>query len=87
MIPAKLEQPHEGAMLVTYAVNQPDYVPLPASVDGDGCVMTEWEPTAIELAALMNGARVRIWLTGTDVQNGRPFTPMRVVTSFDTEDV
>jgi hypothetical protein len=75
---------HEHAMLIVYAKNQPEYTPLPASVDADGCVMTEWEPTAEDLATLLNGGRVRIWLHGTDVQNGRPLTPMSVETTDGT---
>jgi hypothetical protein len=53
---------HEGAALVVIAKDQPEYLPLPASVSPDGVVMTEWEPTAEELARLMNGGRVRLWI-------------------------
>ena len=44
---------------VTVAKDQPQYIPLPARVDDEFCVTTEWEPTAEELARLMNGARIR----------------------------
>lgn len=53
---------HEGAHLVVFAKDQPEYVPLPASVDVEGVVMTEWEPTAEELDRLLCGGRVRLWL-------------------------
>jgi hypothetical protein len=60
---------HEGARLVVFAKDQPEYVPLPASVDEEGLVMTEWEPTSAELDVLLSGGRVRLWLhhaIGTD---------------------
>jgi len=69
---------HEGAVLVVFAKNQPEYTPLPASVDGSGCVMTEWEPTEEELACLFVGGRIRLWIHGTGVQKGRPFTPVQL---------
>ena len=53
---------HEGAKLVMFAKDQPEYLPLPASVDASGCVMTEWEPTAEELDRLLCGGRVRLWI-------------------------
>lgn len=52
----------DGARLVVFAKDQPQYIPLPASVDASGLVMTEWEPTADELEALLTGGRIRIWL-------------------------
>jgi len=67
-------------MHVTFAKDQPPYTPLPASVDPEGNVMTEWEPSAEDLATLLNGGRVRIWLMGTGVQLGRPMTPIAVET-------
>ncbi|MES2360028.1 MAG: hypothetical protein V4529_16935 [Gemmatimonadota bacterium] len=53
---------HENAQLIVFAKDQPQYIPLPASVDKDGVVMTEWEPTADELDRLLSGARIRLWL-------------------------
>jgi hypothetical protein len=52
----------QGARLVLFAKDQPQYMPLPASVDANGLVMTEWEPTAEELEALLTGGRIRIWV-------------------------
>jgi hypothetical protein len=65
-------------MRVLFAKDQPPYTSLPASVDGEGCVMTEWEPSAEDLAVILNGGRIRIWLQGTGVEMGRPLTPMTV---------
>lgn len=50
------------ATLVVFAKDQPEYLPLPASVDRDGLAMTEWEPTADELHRLLSGGRLRLWL-------------------------
>lgn len=52
---------HVGARLVVLAKDQPEYTPLPASVDAEGLVMTEWEPTADELERLFRGGRIRLW--------------------------
>lgn len=53
---------HEGARLVVFAKDQPQYIPLPASVDDQGCVMTEWELTTEELDRLLCGGRIRLWI-------------------------
>lgn len=53
---------HEGAQLVVFAKDQKEYIPLPASVDPSGLVMTEWEPTAEELERLLCGGRIRVWM-------------------------
>lgn len=53
---------HDGAQLVIFAKDQPEYDPLPASVDARGVVMTEWEPTAEELDRLLSGGRIRLWV-------------------------
>lgn len=50
------------ARLVVFAKNQPEYTPLPAGVSPDGTVMTEWELSAEDLAVLLNGGRVRLWI-------------------------
>ena len=41
----------EGSSLIVFAVDQPEYIPLPASVDSDGLVMTEWEHAPTRAAA------------------------------------
>lgn len=65
---------HEGAKLVTFAKDQPQYIPLPASVDAHGVVMTEWEPTEEELDRLLSGGRIRLWVHTF----GNPLQPVRV---------
>lgn len=69
-------QLHQDAQLVVFAKNQPPYIPLPASVDAQGTVMTEWEPTADELERLLLGGRIRLWMLYTSVKDGKPFTPI-----------
>lgn len=65
-------RPREGAEAVVFAKDQPEYIPLPANVTPDGLVMTEWEPTATELAHLCAGARVRLWVWTA----GHPLQPV-----------
>jgi hypothetical protein len=74
MTPVEPTAVHAGGRLVVFAKDQPQYLPLPASVDATGVVMTEWEPTAEELARLMDGGRVRIWLYTFN----RPLQPIQV---------
>ena len=62
MTPVTPDALHEGGELVTIAKDQPQYEPLVASVSADGLVMTEWEPSAEDLAALLDGGRVRLWI-------------------------
>lgn len=50
------------AVRVIYAANQDEYAALPATVDAAGVVMTEWELTAEELAMILEGGRVRLWV-------------------------
>jgi hypothetical protein len=69
---------HENATLIVFAKDQPPYVQLPASVDGHGTVMTEWELTAEELAILLRGGRIRLWVCYTGVADGKPLTPLAV---------
>jgi hypothetical protein len=59
-----------GARYVVIAKDQPEYVPLPALVHPDGRVVTEWEPTEEERAALVRGERVRLttWTFGLPLQ-------------------
>ena len=65
---------HDGARLVVFAKDQPQYIPLPASVDKEGVVMTEWEPTADELDRLLSGGRIRLWVHTC----GHPLQPVLV---------
>lgn len=69
--------PHEGGRLVVIAEHQPPYAPMPASIDDNGVVMTEWEPSAVDLERLLQGGRVRMW-TWTF---GRSFAPVSLETT------
>lgn len=63
MKPVAPTQPHENAVLVTFAENQQHiYNPLTASVDADGLIMSEWELSDDERAAVAKGARIRLWM-------------------------
>lgn len=62
MIPIVPKGCHEGAKPIIFAKDQPEYDPLPAMVDARGLVLTEWELTAEELATIMNGGRLRLWI-------------------------
>jgi hypothetical protein len=65
----------EGSRPVVIEVkDQPQYTPLPASVDNCGLVMTEWELTTEELHRVMCGGRIRLW-TNTF---GQPFQPIAI---------
>ncbi len=78
---------HEGAKLVVFAKDQPEYIPLPASVDSNGLVMTEWEPTEEELIHLLSGGRIRLWMhhaigervcPSCGVKAWQPLTPISI---------
>lgn len=51
----------DGTVKVTYAADQPEYLPLPALRTPDGRVTSCWKPNPGELALLNNG--VGIFLT------------------------
>lgn len=62
MVPIVPKTLHEGAEVIIFAKDQPEYDPLPAAVDAKGLVMTEWEFSAEELARVLAGGRVRLWV-------------------------
>lgn len=62
MTPVEPQASHNGARRVVFAKDQPEYIPLPAAVSPDGVVLTEWELSASDLATLLNGGRVRLWV-------------------------
>jgi hypothetical protein len=74
VIPIIPKNPHAGATIVVLARNQPEYDPLPAAVSQDGLVMTEWEFTAEELAAVLAGGRLRL----RTFTFGHPFQPVQL---------
>lgn len=49
-----------GFARVRFAEDQPEYNILPGARDAEGTVITEWQPTAEELAALLAGGHVRL---------------------------
>lgn len=53
---------HPDAVPIVFAKDHPQYEPLPAAIDTQGLVMTEWEFSAEDLAAIVNGGRVRLWI-------------------------
>jgi hypothetical protein len=63
---------HENARVVTFAADQPEYAPLIAAVDKDGLVLTEWEFSAEDLAKILDGGRLRLWL----VTHNKPLQPV-----------
>ena len=78
---------HNGARRVLFGAGQDDYIPLPASVDYEGTVMTEWVLTPEEAARLVCGGHLRLWLLHTDVQKGRPLTPVKLDAMLPDENV
>lgn len=81
MQPVKPAVAHDGARFVEFGANQPQYDPLPAYVDPQGVVLTEWELSAEDLAHLLDGGRLRLWIiTGESVpmQSADPTRPDRV---------
>jgi hypothetical protein len=62
----------EGERRVTFAEDQPEYIPLPTSIDARGCVTTEWEPTEDELHTLLCGGRIRLRVLTFDPRVGQP---------------
>jgi hypothetical protein len=54
--------PCAGATKVTYAKDQPEYTPLPANLFPDGSMYTEWRPSEDELARLLAGEHIRLWV-------------------------
>lgn len=62
--------PIDGYTAITFARDQPQYRALPALIDRDGIVLTEWQPTEEERARLARGENVRLWIWtfGTPLQ-------------------
>jgi hypothetical protein len=61
MIPVdQFETP--GSMLVVFAKDQPEYIPIPALTFPDGRVLTEWSFSEEERAAIVRGENLRLWI-------------------------
>jgi hypothetical protein len=64
----------EGFDLVVLAKDQPEYLPLPALRNNDGDFITEWIPSAEELAAILNGKPIRM----IQLTFNHPFQPIHI---------
>jgi hypothetical protein len=64
--------PVDGAQSVTFAKDQPEYLPLPALVYPDGVVLTEWRLTEDERQRIARGENLRLWIWTA----GRPLQPV-----------
>lgn len=62
----------EGAQVVVFAKNQPEYNPLPALVFPDGRICTEWAFTEDERALIARGENLRLWVWSFN----RPLQPV-----------
>lgn len=69
----------EGTTLVTFAKDQPEYIPLPALVYPDGKVLTEWKPTEAERAAIAAGENIRLWIWTF----GKPLQPVALTVTSE----
>lgn len=74
MKPVVPERGPEGAQFFEIGLGQQEYQVLPGYRDADGLVMTEWEPSAEDRAAIAAGGRVRLW---THTFGGR-FQPVQM---------
>jgi hypothetical protein len=63
-----------GLTQVTYAKNQPEYLPLPACVDSNGVVVTKWHLTLRERLRLMFSSHIYI----QKLTFNQPLQPIRV---------
>lgn len=51
-----------GTEAVTFAKDQPEYLPLPALIYPDGKILTEWSFSEEERAAIARGENLRLWI-------------------------
>lgn len=71
----------EGSRLLVFAKDQPEYISLPAVINSEGDVTTEWEPTAEELKRLLEGGRLKITVKTFDPligQRGHYLQPLMI---------
>ena len=57
---------------------QPEYLTLPAFVDGQGTITTEWEFSAEDLELILHGGKLRITQLYTPIHDGIPYSPIRL---------
>jgi len=67
-----------GLKKITFGRGQPEYIELPAFVDGQGTITTEWEFTAEELEVILNGGKLRLTQLYTPIHQGIRYSPVRM---------
>lgn len=65
----------EGTRSLVIAKDQPEYCPLPAYVQPDGVVVTCWQPTEEEIAAIQHGEPITLWIWTF----GKPLQPVMLM--------
>lgn len=63
-------QPQDGTIRVVYGEGRSDVKPLPANVNAQGVVMSEFQPTPEDLVVLLLAGRIRlhVWTAGNPLQ-------------------
>jgi len=64
---------------VTFGAGRDDVDPLPAIVNAEGLVVTEWQPDAEELERLAAGVPIRLWI----FTYGHPLQPVALEVPAD----
>lgn len=54
--------PQDGATVVIFAKDQPEYTPLPALVFPSGHILVEWALTEEERTRIAQGENIRHWI-------------------------
>lgn len=63
----------EGSRAIVYGINQPEFQPLPAIVTASGCMISRWNPSEEERAAMLRGEDIYV-----SIWNGGHVHPMFV---------
>lgn len=74
MKPSKVLEVPEGSERTMFAASQPQYLVLPATIDPNGLVTTEWVPSQRERDRLLVGGRIRISVLTLN----KPLQPIKV---------
>jgi len=69
--------------VITFAEHQPEYQPLPAVEVEPGCVWTRWTLSETERRAIMDGARVELFVWTF----GRPLQPVALRVEGAAEEI
>ena len=81
MKPIPPEQIHTGAKRVTIKGYKPNVADLPAAQDDSGLTLVEYELSAEDLARLLRGGTIRLWVHTF----GRKFPPIAIETIENAE--